>query len=102
MKHTRRADRHIGHRRSGMGFVMVEGEDKDILVCPNDFNRAFRRYSKVQVGKHAMPGRRVEGKLLKWERKESEFIGNIQVSKNFAFSVPIQIQPLPDFFYSAR
>ena len=27
--------------KSGMGYVIVEGNDKDIIVRPNDFNRAF-------------------------------------------------------------
>ena len=27
--------------RSGMGFVIVDGTEKDIVVRPNDFNRAF-------------------------------------------------------------
>ena len=27
--------------RSGMGFVLVEGQAKDIKIKPNDFGRAF-------------------------------------------------------------
>jgi len=27
--------------RSGIGYVIAEGRDKDVLVRPNDFNRAM-------------------------------------------------------------
>lgn len=38
--------------RSGMGFVIVEGMEKDIVVRPNDFNRAFHGdIVRVQVNK---------------------------------------------------
>ena len=33
--------------RSGIGFVLVEGMDKDVLVRPNDFNRAFHGDNRV-------------------------------------------------------
>ncbi|MFN8251373.1 MAG: ribonuclease R [Ferruginibacter sp.] len=99
-KHTRQFTGVLDISRSGMGFVMVEGEDKDILVRPNDFNRAFHGDTvKVQVDKHAIPGKRVEGKIVEvLERKQSEFIGNIQVSKNFGFFSADTDKPLPDFF----
>ncbi len=86
--------------RSGMGFVIVEGMDKDVLVRPNDFNRAFHGDTvKVQFDKHAMPGKRIEGKITEVvERKQTEFIGNIQVSKNFGFFTADSDKPIPDFF----
>lgn len=99
-KHTRQFTGVLDISRSGMGFVMVEGEDKDILVRPNDFNRAFHGDTvKVQVDKHAIPGKRVEGKIVEVvERKQSEFIGSIQVSKNFGFFTAGTDKPIPDFF----
>jgi len=27
--------------RSGMGFVIVEGLERDVIIRPNDFNKAF-------------------------------------------------------------
>ena len=86
--------------RSGMGFVMVEGMDKDVVVRPNDFNRAFHGdIVRVQINKGIAKGKRVEGIITDVaERKQTEFIGNIQLNKNFAFFVPASEKPMPDFF----
>jgi ribonuclease R len=86
--------------RSGIGFVKVEGMDKDVLVRPNDFNRAFHGDTvKVQILKDAMPGKRIEGKIIDVaERKQAEFIGNLQLSKTFAFFTADTDKPIPDFF----
>ncbi|MEO5943911.1 MAG: ribonuclease R [Ferruginibacter sp.] len=86
--------------RSGMGFVMVEGQEKDIIVKPNDFGKAFHGDTvRVQVDAHAAPGRRVEGKIIDVaERKQTEFIGNVQVNKTIAFFVAGGEKPVPDFY----
>jgi ribonuclease R len=86
--------------RSGIGFVVVEGMDKDVLVRPNDFNRAFHGDTvRVQIDKTATPGKRIEGKVTEVvERKQTEFIGNLQVSKTFAFFTVDTEKPMPDFF----
>ena len=89
--------------RSGMGYVIVEGMEKDILVRPNDFNRAFHGdIVRVQVAKGTARGKRVEGTVTDVaERKQTEFIGNIQVNKNFAFFVPASEKPIPDFYIAS-
>ena len=86
--------------RSGIGFVLVEGMDKDILVRPNDFNRAFHGdMVKVQIKSDGGNGKRVEGKITDVsERKQTEFIGNLQVNKAFAFFTADTEKPMPDFF----
>lgn len=86
--------------RSGMGFVIVEGMEKDILVKPNDFNRAFHGDTVlVQVKGSEGKGKRMEGKITEVaERKQSSFVGNISVSKSFGFFTPDTDKPLPDFF----
>ncbi|HPH84133.1 MAG TPA: ribonuclease R [Ferruginibacter sp.] len=85
--------------RSGMGYVIVEGQDKDIMVRPNDFGKAFHGdIVRVQVAKDA-GSRRAEGKVIDVaERKQSEFIGNVQVNKNIAFFIASGEKPVPDFF----
>src|ERR1700679_3847168 len=72
--------------RSGMGFVIVEGMEKDILVRPNIFDRAFDGDTvRVQIAKGAGREKRIEGKVIDVvERKQTDFIGNIQLSKDFA------------------
>ena len=89
--------------RSGMGFVIVEGTEKDIVVRPNDFNRAFHGdIVRVQIAKDLAKGKRPEGKIIDVaERKQTEFIGTIQLNKNFAFFVPASEKPIPDFYIAA-
>jgi ribonuclease R len=86
--------------KSGMGYVIVEGKDKDIIVRPNDFNRAFHGdLVRVQVNKGVSKDKTQEVKIIEVaERKQTEFIGNIQMSKNFAFFIPASEKPVPDFY----
>ncbi len=58
--------------RSGIGFVVVEGMDKDVLVRPNDFNRAFHGDTvSVQIQKHTMPGKRIEGRVTEVNERKT-------------------------------
>ncbi|HQW84062.1 MAG TPA: ribonuclease R [Ferruginibacter sp.] len=86
--------------KTGMGYVIVDGLEKDIMVRPNDFNRAFHGdVVRVQVNKGLSKDKRQEGKIIEVaERKQKEFIGNIQLSKNFAFFIPASEKPIPDFY----
>lgn len=88
--------------RSGMGFVIVEGMEKDVLVKPNDFNKALDGDTvRVQISKDLRKGKRIEGRIVEVvQRRQSEFIGNIQMGKNFAFFVPDTTKPVPDFYIS--
>jgi len=89
--------------KNGMGFVIVEGNEKDIIVRPNDFNRAFHGdIVRVQINMGLSKDKRPEGKIVDVaERKQTEFIGNIQISKNFAFFIPASEKPIPDFYIAA-
>ncbi len=90
--------------KTGMGYVIVEGRDKDIMVRPNDFSRAFHGdLVRVQVNTDLSKDKRQEGKITEVaERKQTEFIGNIQISKNFAFFVPATEKPVPDFYIATE
>ncbi len=85
--------------RSGMGYVIVEGLEKDILVRPNEFGKAFHGdMVRVQVAKDSK-GKRAEGKVVDVaERKQTEFVGNVQVGRNVAFFVASGEKPIPDFY----
>src|SRR6185312_15102325 len=88
--------------RSGIGYVIVEGREKDLLVRPQDFNKAMDG-DIVRVKIKDTHGKRVEGIIEEvLERKQTEFIGNIQVSENFAFFTPDSQKPLPDFYISIK
>ena len=86
--------------RGGMGFVIVEGKDKDIMVKPNDFGKAFHGdVVRVEVDKHHNPGSRLQGRIVEVvERKQTEFIGELQLNKNVAFFIADSEKPIPDFF----
>ncbi len=86
--------------RSGMGYVIVEGQEKDILVKPNDFGKAFHGDTvSVLLTKPGGKGSRMEGKVEEvLERKQTTFVGNVQVNRNVAFFVAAGEKPIPDFY----
>ena len=85
--------------RSGMGFVVVDGLDADVLVRPNDFNTALNG-DKVRVRLSTQrEGKRLQGAVVEvLERKQKEFIGNLQVNKNFGFFTADADKKVPDIF----
>ncbi len=84
--------------RSGMGFVIVPSMETDILIRPNDFNTAMHGDTVIVRVKNG-GGRREQGEVIEvLERKRKEFIGELQVSPEFAFFVGESEKPMPDFF----
>jgi ribonuclease R len=84
--------------RSGMGFVIVEKMQRDILVRPSDFNKAFHG-DKVMVRVTRERGNRIEGAVTEvLERKQTDFIGKIEVTRDFAFFIPESAKKMPDFY----
>ena len=85
--------------RSGMGFVIVNGLDADILVRPNDFNTAMHGDTvRVQVDPHK-GGKRMQGVVVDvLERKQIEFVGKLEMNKGFAFFVAEGNKKMPDIF----
>jgi ribonuclease R len=86
--------------KSGMGFVIVEGEEKDIMIKPHSFGTAFHGDTvMVELDKYRVPGRRTEGIVVEViARKQMEFIGNLHVNRKIAFFVPSGDKGVPDFF----
>lgn len=88
--------------RSGMGYVIAEGQDKDVLVRPQDFNKALHG-DTVRVKIKDSNGKRAEGVIEEVvSRKQTEFIGNVEVHDNFAFFKPDSQKPVPDFYISTK
>lgn len=87
--------------RSGMGFVIVDGLEQDILIKPNDFNTAMHG-DKVRVQTIRSSGKgggRLQGVVTEVvERKQELFMGRIELSKSFAFFVPDSDKPMPDIY----
>jgi ribonuclease R len=88
--------------RSGIGYVIVEGREKDLLVRPQDFNKAMHG-DTVRVKVKDSNGRRAEGVVEEvLERKRTEFIGTIEMSENFAFFKADSDKGMPDFYVSKQ
>jgi len=86
--------------RSGMGFVIIEGRDQDILVRPSDFNTALHG-DTVRVQALGNPGRsgRQQGEVVDVvERKQMEFLGHVELSQSFAFFIAETEKPMPDIY----
>ncbi|MFC4261397.1 ribonuclease R [Ferruginibacter yonginensis] len=85
--------------RSGMGFVIVEDREKDIIVKPNEFGKAFHGDTvRVQILNGQDRTRRTEGKITAVvERKQTDFIGTISVKEKIAFFTATGNNPMPDF-----
>jgi ribonuclease R len=84
--------------RSGMGFVIIPDQETDVLIRPADFNTAMHG-DIVRVKIKNGFGRRMQGEIVEVvERKQKEFIGRIEMNKDFAFVVMDSDKPMPDLF----
>jgi ribonuclease R len=82
-----------------MGFVIVEGMETDILVRPNDFNTAMHGDTVRVTVKPNRDGKRLQGEVVQvLDRKQSEFIGKLEMNKGFAFFVADGDKRTPDVF----
>lgn len=87
--------------RSGLGYVVVkEGTGSDIIIKQGDFNTALHGdIVRAKVTKQNFNTGRREGTITEVVgRKQTQFIGHIQLSPNFAFFVPESKKPIPDFY----
>lgn len=86
--------------RSGMGYVVVADAAGDVLVRPGDFNNALHGDTvRVKVTKENITTGKKEGRITEVvSRKQTEFIGTIQIATNFAFFIPDSDKPMPDLF----
>ena len=86
--------------RSGMGFVIVEGRDEDILVRPSDFNTALHGDTvRVRVTNKSSRNGRWQGEVAEvTERKQNEFLGHLEISQSFAFFIAETDKPMSDVY----
>lgn len=87
--------------RSGVGYVIVEKLEKDIIVRPNDFSTALHGDTvRVQVPPFSggRPGR-LQGKVVEVvKRKQMQFMGKLQIGRNYAFFIADGEKPMPDIY----
>lgn len=86
--------------RSGMGYVTVEGLDVDIMIRPADLNTALHGDTvRVAIKERRATGKRMQGVVKDvLKRKRTDFIGEIEVGKGFAFFIAETDKPMPDIF----
>jgi ribonuclease R len=85
--------------RSGMGFVIVPDLKIDIIVRPGDFNTALHGDTVLVRVRGAGNGRRLQGEIAEvLHRKRTEFVGHLEISKDFAFFIPEMDKPMPDLY----
>lgn len=86
--------------RSGMGFVIVEGQKSDILVRPSDFNTAMHGdVVRVRIKGDGSRGGRQTGEVTEVvNRKQMEFMGRIDIGKTFAFFIANSDKPMADVY----
>lgn len=77
--------------RSGLGYVTVEGQSKDIIVKREQLKNALNGDEvSIEVTTRGKKfGARPEGVIVDiLRRKQTEFSGKVEVHKNFAFLIP--------------
>jgi ribonuclease R len=86
--------------RSGMGYVIVDKESNDIMVRPNDLNTALHGDTvKVKISNQPNRSKRQQGYIAEVvKRKQVEFLGRLQMNKNFAFFVADVDKPMTDIY----
>ncbi|HRI22213.1 MAG TPA: ribonuclease R, partial [Panacibacter sp.] len=86
--------------RSGMGYVVIPDSTGDVLVRPGDFNNALHGDTvRVKIIKSNIATGKKEGRITEVvTRKQTEFVGTIQIATNFAFFIPDSDKPMPDLF----
>jgi ribonuclease R len=86
--------------RSGVAYITVENLTNDIMVRPADMNTALHGdLVWVQITKGREGAGRMQGEIIKIvSRKRKEFVGHLEMNKNFAFFVPEMERPMPDIY----
>lgn len=86
--------------RSGMGFVVVEKMETDIMVRPTDFNTALHGDTvEVAVTGDIKRKGRMQGRVIRViRRKQTEFSGRIEMGNGFGFFIADSSKPMPDIY----
>jgi ribonuclease R len=86
--------------RSGLGYVVVNNGNGDVLVRQGNFNTALHGDTvSVKIIKESATTKKKEGRIVDViARRQTEFVGHLQLSTNFAFFIPDTERPMPDIF----
>ncbi len=89
--------------RAGIGYVMVENQENDVFVRPQHFHHALHGDRvRVKITKHNPRTDKMEGEITDViERKQTEFIGRLELNDAFGFFIPDKIKGTPDMYVPA-
>ena len=89
---------------TGRGFVICEGLEHDIMIPKNHINRAFQGdLVEVYVYKRKQKSGAFEGEIVTiLERKKTQFVGVLQIEKNYAFVLTRGPRMYTDFFIDKK
>lgn len=83
----------------GNAYIVIEGLDDDVFIASNKLKKAFHR-DIVEV--YIFPrrkGRKLEGEITRIiERDKTNFVGIVQLQKNYAFVTSTDFRMYTDFF----
>ncbi|MCB9232556.1 MAG: ribonuclease R [Bacteroidia bacterium] len=85
--------------RDGVGFVLIEGTDKEIFIRPSETGKSMPGDKvKVQVTKPSVRGNKAEGRVIEIvERAKTRFVGTVKMDGDIAFLVPDDHKMTTDF-----
>src|SRR4051812_18908433 len=85
--------------RSGMGFVKIEGLERDVLIHKEHLRTALDGDEvRVEITKESKHGRQ-EGRVREVvTRKQNDFTGRLEVKEHFAFLIPDKENMTTDVF----
>ncbi len=86
--------------RSGVAYVIIPNQKDDVLVRPQHFNTALHGDTvQIEIIKELSKTGKKEGKVVEvLQRKQTEFIGRMQVSDKHAYFIQDAKKTMPDFF----
>jgi ribonuclease R len=86
--------------RSGLGYVVVNNGNGDVLVRQGNFDTALHGDTvSVKIIKESATTKKKEGRIVDViARRQTECVGHLQLSTNFAFFIPDTERPMPDIF----
>ncbi|HEY6976950.1 MAG TPA: ribonuclease R [Chitinophagaceae bacterium] len=104
-KHKHKSSDHIlkgtlDITRSGIGYVVIADGSGDILVRPGNFNTALHGDTvRVKITRQNFGNGKREGKITEViSRRQTEFVGTLQLATNFAFFIADSDKPMPDLY----
>ena len=89
---------------TGRGFVICEDLEHDIIIPKNNINRAFQGdLVEVYVYKRKQKSGAFEGEIVTiLERNKTQFVGVLQIEKNYAFVLTRGPRMYTDFFIDKK